>query len=750
LKKRLSSTKELCLSPKQLKHFRKASFKNPRLLKSHSRVVSELKDLEKKSKINIISPEEALEQVLLKKILKKVNEIRAVIAPLNSLFFLNNLRFIKQNPVLLNNEVSERLRLEFLKRWFEKNEKSDSFQVYLTWKQKKWYAEYQRDQVLKQKKKLEFQEFAICKICDEKVPEMNLLNHSTVCKKHEDLKENSKKNIHELSNKFLTILSDLRRKHNIKGAIIKNRIHKLNTNLRKVDNFRLSDEENDENEENLFPMKNSLKKPTNALPYLSEEMISMASSMECIKLHSLTQDTSNNEVPIMKFYDFKIESDENHSETPTPLVGICDSFSKELFHKMKFSNMKIDQSSISKEEILSEATPKKMRNSCFELHRTFKEINEGECHLKEILETEAERLKINKKALKYMDILLALVNIYVTMSSEAPSSAFVKLRQYFENNSKLLISLKESIEKRDSIKIYEEIWLQSDAIIKLLLAQNDCFIEILDVEKELKLFANPLKIGLRLTKSISRKFSINIQRAEEQFADAFLTCKPKLQENSSHFATFFKNNKEKSKENSAIELRSSLKPVILDDSSEFFVKKDKFSFDEADESPPKKDDIDILPKRTKKKTITLVEFKPKTQERACFNRSSINKPSFSRSKTHVYSLEKACFGIPSYNIIENFVYDHSISFMNKKKALKALLDAPICWGGNYIESYNSDGVLTTLKRKREGRKKNLKDVNKAEDSESGSSGVEGDDDVCYLSDQMEKNHIHTVKLNENK
>ena len=741
MKKRLSSTKELCLSPKQLKHFRKASFKNPRLLKSHSRVVSELKDLEKKPKISIISPEEILEQALLKKILRKINEIRVVIAPLNSLFFMNNLRFIKQNPLLESSEISEKLRLEFLKRWFEKNEKSDSFQVYLTWKQKKWYAEYQRDQVLKQKKKLEFQEFAICKICDEKVPEMNLLNHSTVCKKNEDLKEISKKNINELSNKFLTILSDLRRKHNIKGAIIKNRIHKLNANLRKIDNIRLSDEENDD-EENVFPMKHSIKKPAENSAYLSEELISMEGSIECIKLHSLAKDTSKEEPPITKFYEYKIDSDEIIDETPTPLVGMCDSFAKELFNKMKFSNMKINDTFLSREEILSEATPKKKRNSCFELHATFKEINEGEARLKELLETEAERLKINKKVLKYMDILLSLVNIYVTMSSEAPSSAFVKLRQYFENNSKLMTSLKESIEKRDPIRIYEEIWQQSDEIIKLLLAQNESFLEILDVEKELKLFANPLKMGIRLTKSISRKFSINIQRAEEQFADDFLTCKPKFQESSSHFATFFKNNKEKSKENSAKELRSSLKPIIFDDSSDI-IKKDKFSFDETDESPQKKP-------RTKKKTITIVESQPRTQERAYFHRNSVNKHALSRSKTHVFSLEKGCFGIPSYNIIENFVNDNSISFMNKKKALKAVLDGPICWGGNYIDSYNSDGVLTTLKKKREGRKKTWKDMKNCEESESGSSSVEGDDDVCYLSDQMEKHHIHAVKLNENK
>ena len=105
-------------------------------------------------------------------------------------------------------------------------------------------------------------------------------------------------------------------------------------------------------------------------------------------------------------------------------------------------------------------------------------------------------------------------------------------------------------------------------------------------------------------------------------------------------------------------------------------------------------------------------------------------------------LESKAFAVPSFNIIENFINDKTISFNNKKKAVKAVLDTPFCLTGNYIECYNSDGVLMVLRKKRKGKNKNLDEKRNSDDESS--------EEIDYMSDQMERDHLHTVKLHENK
>ena len=205
LKKRLATAKEIGFSPKNhLKHFRKASFKNPSMIRNHSRVVSEQqkdkdKELEEKSSKqceNSCFSEDINEKNLLLQVQRILIAVRVAISPLNSKFFMNNMLFAKYEAKIsriLGPDVSEKLRYEAL-RWVYEEHPADkaSVQVYLSWKLKKWNAEFRREQVLKQKKKLDLQEFVICKICDQKVPEMNLLSHSGFCKKLEDLKEKTK------------------------------------------------------------------------------------------------------------------------------------------------------------------------------------------------------------------------------------------------------------------------------------------------------------------------------------------------------------------------------------------------------------------------------------------------------------------------------------------------------------------------------------------------------------------------------
>ena len=749
--KHMNSTKEIGLSPKhqhQLKHFRKASFKNSCLLKSNSKNITEIKVITPTPS----SPEELQEKVFLSRILKIVTQIRVIVTPLNSQFFIMNLISSKVNTTSMGSEVPEQLRYITFKQSFEHDSiegfDQNPLKFYLMRKQKKWSAEYQRTQVQRQKKTLNLQEFVICKICDRKVPETNLLSHSNLCKKHEDLKEKSKQNVQLLSNKFLPLLTDSRRNHNIKGAIIKNRIQRLNSNLRKAQKNNLSEEEVEEEGYDSPEKKNSHLNQHQFI-YLSEEdflknNISMHSSVELIKLHPMmtvsnNEFSSSKEVPRVELSEFKEDSDEEASETPPENV-ISENFIKNI----KLLNVKMNESFISKEELSIESSTPKKRNSCLELrdHRIFKEMCEHELRLRKTLDEENEKLKINKKVLKYFDILLALLNIYITMSLEAPSSAFLKLQQYFTNNMKLLKSLKEWIHKRDPIKNYEEVWKKSDDLIALLIDQNECYIEILDAEKEIKKLANPL-----------RTLSLDLHKSAEFTEDNRMKSNSR---GSSHFSSFFKSPIDslpredddiieigdlKQKKHSSID-RTSLPRNIL-------------SFKDIIINPEQIEENEENCKiitRSKKKTVTLVESPEHQQERMPFLRASVNKHSHTRSKTHVFNIERPRNCIPSYNIIENFVYDNTISFHNKKKALKAVLDNPISWEGNYIECYNSDGVILNLKRKRGGRKKTLRDMvntmNK-EDSESGSSEG-GDSEICYMSDQMEKNYIDAIKLKENK
>lgn len=788
LKKRLATAKEIGFSPKNhLKHFRKASFKNPTMVRNHSRVVSEQqkdkdKDIEESSKLceNSCFSEDNNEKSLLLQVQKILIAVRVAISPLNSKFFMNNMLFAKYETKIsriLGPEVSEKLRYEAL-RWVYETHPADkaSVQVYLSWKLKKWNAEFRREQVLKQKKKLDLQEFVICKICDQKVPEMNLLSHSGFCKKLEDLKEKTKQNVQNLSNKFQTGFADERRKENIKGTIIKNRIQRLNVKIRRIKQINRMDFENDEEIEP-FPKKSNCEQLS-----LSDEecgqSLSMDTPQDLIKLRLVVPKEE------VKISEFKEESD-GQSDTPASMTVSIDFTSK--LNRMRLMKNK-NEVFISKEDISIENTPaEKMRRSCFDLGEKFKmESSEGEVKIRAMLQEEGEKLKINKKIIKYIDQFLDLINVYITMSPEAPSSAFLKLQQYFQNNSMVLGSMRNWIRKKDPIEAYENVWMKCDEAFDILKAQNECYSQILEAEKELKLLALHPKPKLR--KEAARTFSISVQKHKNSEDPPFLTCKPpRAIERKPHFSlggtkhlTFLKTEKESgqliSENNMKIDFSSIFKtpqeenkevkevrfsyqkPVILEKRDSAATGTSKFSkniFSFEDFGEKQENEVKVF--RKLKKTITSIESPPKTQERMSFLRrvSNVGLNGLNRSKTHLFYNEpnNNRLTIPSYNIIENFVHDKTISFPSKKKAIKQFLDTPICLGGNYIESYNSDGVLMTLKKKRAERKKSLTKINNAEnrdDTEDSATEEDGDLSVCYMSDQMEKNHINDCKMNENK
>ena len=786
LKKRLATAKEIGFSPKNhLKHFRKASFKNPSMIRNHSRVVSEQqkdkdKDIEESSKLceNSCFSEDNNEKNLLLQVQRILIAVRVAISPLNSKFFMNNMLFAKYETKIsriLGPDVSEKLRYEAL-RWVYQEHPADkaSVHVYLSWKLKKWNAEFRREQVLKQKKKLDLQEFVICKICDQKVPEMNLLSHSGFCKKLEDLKEKTKQNVQNLSNKFQTGFADERRKENIKGTIIKNRIQRLNVKIRRIKQINRMDFENENDEEiEQFAKKSNFEQ----ISLSDEECVpnfSIDTPQDLIKLHLIPKEEA-------KISEFKEESD-GQSDTPASMTISIDFTSK--LNRMRLMKNK-NEVFISKEDISVENTPaEKMRRSCFDLGEKFKkESPEGEMKIRAMLQEEGEKLKINKKIIKYIDQFLDLINVYITMSPEAPSSAFLKLQQYFLNNSMVLGSMRTWIRKKDPIKVYEDVWSKCDEALEILKAQNECYTQILEAEKELKLLALPPKPKLR--KEPARTFSINVQKHKNS-EDAFLTCKPpRAIEHKPHFSlggtkhltirrtekeskqliiennmkidfsSIFKTPQEENKEVKEVRF-SYQKPIILEkrDSATGTSKfsKNIFSFEEIEK---KENEVKVV--RKLKKTITSIESPPKMQERMSFLRrvSNVGLNGINRSKTHLFYNEPSNnrLTIPSYNIIENFVHDKTISFPSKKKAIKQFLDTPICLGGNYIESYNSDGVLMTLKKKRAERKKSLSKINNAEnrdDTEESATEEDGDLSFCYMSDQMEKNHINDCKMNENK
>lgn len=877
---------EIGISPKNhLKHFRKASFKNPKLLTihPHCRRISAFPD-----PIIQITPsqEELQERTLIKTLIQLLTKIRVVIAPLNNLFFLNNLFYskTKQSPLTNSPDISEKYRYLILKALFQNEIKPNMNPLcnYLTWKQKKWLAKFQRNQVLKQREKLEFQEIVVCKICDAKVPELNLLSHSSLCKKLEDFKEKSNKNVNLLSNKYLQVLGDLRRTYSIKATIIKNRMHRLESKIRKIENPKFSDEEPDE--EGGFNLKKERIKP---LDYLSEDVIPLDTSIICINLHTVpltnSNDNNNNSMDnnninshdnIINSHDNFNNSNDNvnnsndnnfigslndHSNlnsfniasihdslsnpampklslfnnnestntdsllnnptnsnsnnqaflqaTNNQLISISlnnletihhspnhifnafdlthnefkedsceDNYSSEnltpmnistdFSHKitqLKLLNLKKNQPFLSKEELtLDEPNPTKYRRSCLETRKLPKEVNEGVLRMKVLLEEETNLLKVNKRVLKYLDILLSLLNIYITMSLEAPSSAYLKLQQYFQNNSRLLRSLKDWILQKDALKTYDGIWNSSQEVMSVLLLQNTNYIEILDAEKKLKSLAipsRPLNI-VKNNRSLSQQVKLDLLKANEIKNDNFLTSgsqkhtlytgelyTPKY---NSLTKTF--NYKSKKDSLSSFNEKNPKDFININENERISIlskNNQMYSFEESPNSKKPNDQFTFEGsptrlRRSTKRTITVIEA-PVRQERMSFLRTPRTGGVVHRSKTYIHGLDMAAFGNPSYNIIENFINDNTISWGNKKKVMKAVLDNPLCVGGNYIECYNSDGALMNLKRKR-GKKELRKGGG---DSDSGSS-EEGDFEIGYASDQMEKNHINAIKLKENK
>lgn len=102
-----------------------------------------------------------------------------------------------------------------------------------------------------------------------------------------------------------------------------------------------------------------------------------------------------------------------------------------------------------------------------------------------IIKEEAKKAKFNRYCYNIIDIVFKLLNVYTTISVNAPSSSYLKLEKLYADSILKIKIEKEKLGNLMNTKMKEDFKRIDDEILNLLTYQNKLYIEIINLEKEI-------------------------------------------------------------------------------------------------------------------------------------------------------------------------------------------------------------------------------------------------------------------------